>query len=242
MLKICIQEGHINNRPGMAAGAPGEKELTKRIGDRLASVLRDRGFEVTVTDSNADLDPNITKKDWSLLVALHGDADYANDGGSGFATFPEPSTDGATAESQRIAKVINETYFPDVKIVFKDRSNANTKFYYLWKFLTASTPCVLVEMGQVQDPHDKVLLANTDLIANALGKSICKAFNVPFDPITPPTPIPPVDPCAEVKKELAAIKVQLATSQAKVQALTFQITRYEEEGFAKIKAIIDNLQ
>ena len=54
--------------------------------------------------------------DFKLFLALHCDMDYPNDGGSGFADFPEPQTDGATAESQRICKIINETYFPEVKI------------------------------------------------------------------------------------------------------------------------------
>lgn len=221
--KILLQEGHINARPGMASGAPGEQELTKRIGDRLASVLRTKGFEVTVTDSNADIDPNVTDKDWDLALCLHGDADYANDGGSGFAAFPEPSTDAATKESQRIAKIINETYFPEVKIVFKDRSNANTKYYYLWKFLSAKTPCVLLEMGQVQDVHDKVLLANTDLIVNAIARSICKAFNVPFD-----APVPPVDPCEQLKKDLAAANQKIVALTAQNGDISAQLSKARE--------------
>ena len=196
MINICIQAGHINSQYsslGLGSGAPGEQEVNKRIADRLCSILRERGFEVLQTDANANDDPKVTEVDRGLFLALHCDADYAGDNGSGFADFPEPSTDGATAESQRICKVINETYFPETQIVYRSLSNANTKYYYMWKYLTAKTPCVLIEMGQCQDPHDKVLLANTDLIASALGRSICKAFNVPYD-VTPPTPEPQPEP------------------------------------------------
>lgn len=220
MPKIVIQEGHINSEHsslGLGSGAPGEQELTKRIGDRLAFVLRSRGFEVVVTDANANDDKNITDNDWDLFLALHGDADYAGDGGSGFATFPEPSTDGATAESQRIAKIINDTYFPEVQIVYRDVSNPNTKYYYMWKYLSSSTPCVLIEMGQVQDPHDKVLLSNTDLIANALGRSVCKAFSVPYDA----EPLPSTNP-----ELIASYESTISELRLKVAEMTADIAQY----------------
>lgn len=211
MPKIVIQSGHVNCQNNSivslrsSSGAPGEQELTKRIADRLSSVLRTKGFEVIQTDANANDNHVITDIDYDLFLALHGDADYPSDAGGGFATFPEPSTDSATIESQRIAKVINEIYYPETKIVYKDRANANTKFYYMWKYLTAKTPCVLLEMGQVQDPHDKILLSNTDLIVNAIGRAVCKAFNVPFDA----SPTPPVPPTVDYKKKYEETQMKL---------------------------------
>lgn len=181
MKRIVIQAGHIGKAGG---GSPGEQEVNKRIADRLSALLRARGFEVIQTDYYAYNDTKVTKQDHALFLALHCDMDYAGDNGSGFADYPEPSTDGATKESQRITKILNESYFPEVGIVYKNRSNANTRYYYMWKYLTLKTPCVLIEMGQTQDPHDKVLLGNTDLIANALGRAVCKAFGVSFDNIS----------------------------------------------------------
>ncbi|KKQ63506.1 MAG: hypothetical protein US85_C0016G0002 [Candidatus Shapirobacteria bacterium GW2011_GWF1_38_23] len=199
MKKIVIQAGHSNSQYstlGLGSGAPGEQEVNKRIADRLCALLRERGFSVIQTDANAYGDVNVTGQDHDLFLALHCDADYAGDMGSGFADFPEPSTDGATIESQRICGIFNNNYFPDVGIIYKSRSNSKTRFYYMWQYLSAKTPCVLIEMGQCQDPHDKVLLANTDLIANALGRCVCKSFDVPFDPpVTPePSVTPPVTP------------------------------------------------
>lgn len=181
MKRVVIQAGHIGKA---GAGSPGEQEVNKRIADRLSAVLRDRGFEIIQTDYYAYNDTKVTKQDHDLFLALHCDMDYAGDNGSGFADYPEPSTDGATKESQRITKILNESYFPEVKIVYKNRSNANTRYYYMWKYLTLKTPCVLIEMGQTQDPHDRVLLGNTDLIANAIGRAVCKAFNINFDSIS----------------------------------------------------------
>lgn len=187
---ICLQAGHQNRTTG-STGAPGEVEANIRIRDRLSQLLIERGFMVQLV--GADPTPEEINKDFDLFLALHCDADYPNDNGGGFADYPEPSTDGATAESQRICKIINDYYFPEVKINYVNRSNANTRYYYMWKRLSAKTPCVIIEMGQIQDPHDKVLLANTELIAGALKVAICKAFGV--DPNPPaPQPEPPQTP------------------------------------------------
>ena len=191
-IKICLQAGHEGRTSG-STGAPGEVELNVRIRNRLSELLIERGFQLFLV--NADPKPNEIQ-DFDLFLALHGDADIYGTGG-GFADYPEPSTDGATAESQRICKVINDTYFPETQIKYVNRSNKNTRYYYMWRQLTAKTPCVIIEMGVVQDAHDKVLLANTELIAGALKKSICKAFNVPETDV----PEPPAEP-TPCEKEL----------------------------------------
>lgn len=202
MKKICLQSGHYSK----GGGAPNELETNKRITDRLAYLLRQRGFEVYQTDWYGYNDPKVTKTDYDLFLALHCDMDYPNDNGGGFADYPEPSTDSATVESQRICKVINDYYFPEVKIVYKNRSNANTRYYYMWKYLTAKTPCVLIEMGQSIDPHDSVLLSNTDLIANALMRAICMAFRIDYE-IKPTVVVNPPENTSEIDKLKSDIKV-----------------------------------
>lgn len=229
-MKIVLQAGHINaNNNSIVAlrgstGASGEQELTRRITDRLSFILRQRGFMVVQTDACANDDKNITSQDWDLFLAIHGDADYANDNGGGFADYPEPSTDGATAESQRITNLINQTYFPEVKINYTNHSNANTRYYYMWKYLSAKTPCSLIELGQVQDPHDKVLLANTDLICNALGRSICKAFSVNFD--NDPIEKPCEERLLSLKKEIEELKIKLSEANS---AIASQKLEFESE-------------
>jgi len=183
-MRIVIQSGHLNNEYSslkLGSGAPNEKVTNKRIADKLSSMLRERGFEIIQTDANAYNDPTVTKQDHVLFLALHCDMDYPNDNGGGFADFPQPSTDGATDESQRICGIINDVYFKETKITLSPKSNKNTRYYYMWKYLTAKTPCVLIEMGQSIDPHDKVLLANTLLIASSLTRAICSAFGVKYD-------------------------------------------------------------
>lgn len=179
MTKVCLQAGHVGRTSG-ATGAPEEMANNKRITDRTAAVLRSKGIEVYQTDAYGYNDPKVTKINFDLFISIHCDMDYSNDEGGGFADFANPKTDRATVESQRICGIINNLFYPEVKIKYVPRVNLNTRDYYMWKYLTASTPCVIIEMGQSIDPHDKILLSNTDLIANALAMSICVALNVDY--------------------------------------------------------------
>lgn len=196
-MKICLQPGHINIQYNSdtvlkkSTGAPGEQEFTLRIVNRLSEVLRSKGFEVLQTDANANDNLAVTKVDWDLFLAVHYDANVYGTGG-GFTDFPEPSTDDATIESQRIVHLIEEQYFPNAGITnVPSRRNANTKYYYMWKYLTGKTPCAILECGVGLDAHDSVILADTDRVCNAIARGICKAFNVVFDvpPVTPPPPV-----------------------------------------------------
>lgn len=205
---ICLQAGHQNTQnncdPALrgSTGAPGEVELTVRARDRLSQVLISKGFMVQLVDATFNCNPERTK-DFDLFLALHGDADYAGDNGGGFVDYPDPSVDAANAESKRIKEVIESEYFNHSGIANTPHSNPNTKFYYMWRALSAKTPCVLLEMGQVQDPHDKVILSDTDRVANAIARGICKAFGVPFE-VAPPAPQPEAE--KDYKKYLYDIK------------------------------------
>jgi len=199
---ICLQAGHENISNNCVAslrsgtGAPGEKDFTVRIRNRLSQILQSKGFQIQLVDANFNCDPQVDK-DFDLFLAIHYDAAIYGTGG-GFADFPEPSTDDATIESQRITDVIASEYFSgNTGIAYHpERRNKNSKFYYMWKFLSSKTPCVLLECGVGLDAHDSVILADTERVVNGIARGICKAFNVPFD-VTPP-----VDLCLSVKAEL----------------------------------------
>lgn len=187
MKNIVVQAGHINCEnnidPGIrkSTGSPGEKELTLRIANRVSAMLRDRGYNVIQTDANANSDKKITEKDFDLFLALHGDADSPNDKGGGMVGSGDPSVDMSWERSKEIAEIIQSVYFREADIVDKQYTTPGMRLYYMWKYLSDKTPCVLLEMGQTQDPHDKVLLSNTTLIASSIVRSICKVFNTPYD-------------------------------------------------------------
>lgn len=194
---IGIQAGHQNIsqnidpalRPG--TGAPGEVQNNIRIRDRLGQILIAKGFQVQLDDANANSNSNTIDKDFDFYLALHCEADVHGRGG-GFMTAPEPAYDDVNSESKRIIEAIKSEYFKNSGIEENESwiTVAMTR-YYMWRALSSKTPCGIVEMGVAQNAHDKVILADTERVATALARGICKAFDVPFDTANP-TP-PPVD-------------------------------------------------
>lgn len=244
MYKIALQAGHYGRTTG-STGAPGEQELTARIWKNLSQKLIEKGFQVVMFGADPPYD-DVLKQDFNLFLALHGDANIYGTGG-GFADYPEPSTDGATAESQRICKVINDVYFTETGIKYVNRSNKNTRYYYMWKYLSIKTPCVVIEMGVVQDAHDKVLLGNTALIVNALARAICKAFSVPYE-VLPPTP-PPTDACEgklkAANEEINRLNKALSEAETSQKTIVAQLqqdcSNYRSADRVKIKQDIIKL-
>lgn len=227
-MKCLIQAGHQNTLTGVT-GAPGEMANNIRIRDRLGQVLISKGFQVYLCDANFQ-----GTQDYDLALALHCDADYPNDNGSGFVDYPEPSVDMVNTESKRIKEAIESEYFTHSGIQNVSHSNPNTKFYYWWSMLTAKTPCVILEMGQSIDPHDKVILADTDRVANAIARGVCKAFGVAFDVVSPPPVVPPpTTDCTSLQMELESVKA-LNTNYAR-QILDYQQIQRDLED--KLKAI-----
>lgn len=202
---IALQAGHQNIKSNCitalhgSTGAPGEVEFTVRVRDRLKDILLSKknadgtpAFQIQLTDANYNCKGENTN--FALFLAIHYEADIHGMGG-GFADIPDPSVDVVTAESKRIKDIINSEYFAPMSgntgIDFKPQwTSNNVKFYYMWKSLTASTPCVLIECGVGQNAHDKIILADTDRVCNAIARGICKAFNVPFDTLPPSPPAP----------------------------------------------------
>lgn len=200
--RICIQPGHINSKYNSivalrgSTGAPGEQEFTLDVANRVSEELRKRGFEVKQTDGNANDDKTVTSVDWDLFLAIHYDADVYNDRGY-FIDFPEPSTDGATKESQRLAQSLRDSYGGATGIPRYDkRSNANTRYYYMWRYLSSKTPCVLIECGvgnRHPEDYDALHGDRRNRVIEGIVRGICSAFGVAYD-LTPPTPPAPVEP------------------------------------------------
>lgn len=194
-MKLIIQAGHINIQFNSdtalrsGTGAPGEQKFTLRIANRLSEILRSKGFFVKQTDANANDDVAITKVDWDLFLAIHFEANVHGTGG-GFLTAPDPSVDASNAESKRIAQALKDEYFKNTGIAeHEEWITPAMTLYYMWATLSAKTPCVIIECGVGQDPHDSIILADTERVCNAIARGVCKAFGINFDQSTPTPPI-----------------------------------------------------
>lgn len=241
MKKVLLIAGHINIQFNSITalhgntGTAGEQEINLRIANRLATVLRDKGLEVTQSDANANDDPTITSKDFDLALALHCDMDVQNDAGGGMMGSGDKSVDAMWEESKRIKEVMEGIYFPETQIVNKGFATVGMTKYYMWQYLSAKTPCVLVEMGQAKDPHDSVLLSNTDLIANALSKAITTALGV-----VPTETLP--SPCAELVKSYEKTIMENQISMQNSQATIKQYQSDIEAGSREREVLVEENQ
>lgn len=200
-MRILIQAGHKGRTSG-ATGAPEEQKWTSEIVPKIAQKLREHGIEVA--ECGADPTDADIAGDWALFLSVHYDADVYNDRG-GFVDVPDPSIDFAHEESARIADEIKKTYFPITGIPnHPERSNRNTKFYYMWKRMSANTPCVILEAGVgFRTPEDhKTLWFQQDKVVDGVYKGILNALK-------PETPQPPEDPCKAQNEEIAKLKRQI---------------------------------
>lgn len=232
MAKVCLQAGHGGVTVG-ATGAPGERDWTTTIVPMIASYLRDKGVEVYETGGKANLDSKVTSTDWDLFLAVHYDADIYNDRG-GFVDYPDPSKDAVWETSKSLSYKIGEKYFKTTGIPERpSRSNANTKFYYMWDYLTSKTPCVIIECGVGwRKPEDYEVLRRYDFISKTLGDSILYALGMS-------------EPCEELKIELEKINKELDEMRKSRDSWKRQFKdledKYEKE-VRSYKEQIENLQ
>ncbi|MGH2612028.1 MAG: hypothetical protein ACRDFB_03135 [Rhabdochlamydiaceae bacterium] len=224
---IGLQAGHqnIQSNPDPVlqteTGAPGEETLNVTVRDRLGQILIAHGFPVQLDDANADVNPNTTGTNFDFYLALHAESEPEG----GAISAPDPSYDQVNDVSKRICSVIESVYFEETGITDNPKIiTSNMTEYYMWNSLTASTPCGIIEMGAIVDPHDSVLLANTELIAGAIAKGICKAFNVPFD-TTP---------------EIASVQSTQAQAQSQTPVESLNTTPTTSENTPKTASVVQN--
>ena len=224
--RIILQAGHAGRTSG-SVGAPEEQKWTMEIVPKIASKLREHGFEVK--EVGADPSDAEIAGDWALFLAVHYDADIYNDRG-GFIDIPDPSIDDAHEESKRISKIMIDSYFPITGIPnHPERSNKNTKFYYMWKKLSSTTPCVILEAGvgfRTVEDH-KTLWFEQEKVIEGVVTGILNALK----PNTPEPPQPPTeDPCKEVKADLSAIYEALSADNQEeaMETIEMLLAKYEE--------------
>lgn len=188
-MKILIHCGHKNIQTNCRAdlrsgtGAPGEADFNWKVGIALEKLLQEDGHSTYLDDANTNCKQEVTSQNWDLALAIHADANIYGTGG-GFVDVLRPDWDPAKVESARLAQALRDKYFPETGIVnHPERSNKNTTEYYLWNYLTDSTPCVIIECGVLQDAHDSVILSDTQRVAKGIREGIRKATGNP-------TPIP----------------------------------------------------
>ena len=234
---ICLQSGHKGRTTG-ATGTDGEQELNWRITLKLSEILQSKGFVIQIVGADP-VDAEL-KSDFDLFLSLHGDMDTAKQGGC--IGSGDKSVDSSWKRSAEIRDAIESLYFKETGIINNpNKVTDNMTKYYMWSRLTAKTPCVLLEMGEVKDAHDSVILADTDMVATAIAKGVCKAFNVAYEPVVViPPPVATVD-VSELIKKVADLEKSQKSLTARVKELEGNIATNEEiiETSTKEKQVLE---
>lgn len=234
MPKVCLQAGHGGVTSG-ATGASGERDWTTSVVPKISELLKAKGVETYTCGGKGYEDNKVTDTDWDLFLAVHYDADIYNDRG-GFVDYPDPSADAVWETSKQLAYKIGEKYFKTTGIPERpSRSNANTKFYYMWSYLTANTPCVIIECGvgwRKPDDYEILRRDNNEYIAQVLADSILYALGMS-------------EPCEEYIKKIEELDKELddmRASRDKWKRMFNELEKKYETEVKSYKEQIENLQ
>jgi N-acetylmuramoyl-L-alanine amidase len=181
-MKIVIDAGHGGKDPGAVGNGLREKDLTLTLALRIGGLLVARGAEVQytrMTDAFVELSDRATFANQlgaDYFMSVHINAG----GGTGFETFVQTGSSGATVAYQnvihrRVALLYSQEGLPD-------RGAKQTNLAVLRE---THMPAILLEYGFIDSAKDAARLANPDWIerlAQATCAGVASAFGLPDAP------------------------------------------------------------
>lgn len=187
-MKVLLEDAHAQ----AGSGAPGEREFSKALNDRIVPLLAARGIG-TVRVGGTTLDQPIYHQDYLAFITNHYDADIYRHEGGGFWERADNSKTGALDDT------LGATIWPRFRAILGapenhfERHNVNTDDYYAFRLTTDKTPGVIFEWGvgapvcnghgfPTAPDHDW-LRANIDKIALVVAEGVL-AFKLAQEGVT----------------------------------------------------------
>jgi N-acetylmuramoyl-L-alanine amidase len=178
-MRIVIDAGHGGKDPGAVGNGLREKDLTLTLAKRIGKLLAARGAEVYYT---RDSDVFVELSDRAMFANQLG-ADYFMSfhinagGGTGFETFVQTGSSGATVANQnvihrRVALLYAQEGLPD-----RGAKQAN-----LAVLRETHMPAILLEYGFIDSAKDAARLADPawlERLAQATAAGVSAAFGLP---------------------------------------------------------------
>jgi len=172
-LTIAVDAGHGGEQPG-ALGYSGmlEKELTRKVADRLKVLLSGQGatvVDVRIDDQTTSLAERVTRARQAgvkALISIHYNSHERQDA-NGTETFY--AKDNAAAEA--LARVVQEELV--AALALRNRGVKQASFYVLQAL--PEIPVVLAEIGFISNPAEEAFLTRENsiqLAAEALFKAV----------------------------------------------------------------------
>jgi hypothetical protein len=142
---LCVDKDPVKLRGG--TGTRGERVWTGDIAQRLARALQGLGIDAFAADASGGDD---IRGRFDLLIALHYQRDRITD--RAFCGIPAAGafiTDEARAAAADWQRRFNDRYsaLSGIPVTAERGEGANLTGYYLWCYIDAGTPAVLVECG-----------------------------------------------------------------------------------------------
>lgn len=171
--KIGLQAGHwraaeapypLNVQTGSSGRGKSEAEVNLPIAEAAARALRAAGHAVDVL-------PTVIPRGYQadLVVAIHADGGPSSRRGFFVDTSFRQATSAAEA---KLAKAIADAYSP-IGIPYVFRGTRDSRYYYGYYSVAATTPMVLLEAGFLSNPTDQtVLVDRPDQAGEAIARGI----------------------------------------------------------------------
>lgn len=183
-MTVVIQAGHVSIHDNIdwglrgATGAPGESDYTPKIAAEVAGAIQAHGIDCIIVDANFNGDAQAGRP-YDAFVALHCQSDPPHQSGFGIGV-ENPTEDQVATESQRLATTLSYFYAQRTGLQRRDNwmeHNVNVSEYYMFGVLNASTPCCLLEMGNMS-VDKQYLEGNMNMVASGIVDGILSFLKV----------------------------------------------------------------
>ncbi|MCS7087794.1 MAG: N-acetylmuramoyl-L-alanine amidase [Thermoflexales bacterium] len=168
-LRVGLVSGHRNSDSG-AACSDGltEAQLNESHAQRVASILRTRGYAVDILD---EFDPRLRGYRAAALVSIHADScAYINDFATGFKVARAASR--AAGPDDYLVECLIKHYAAATGLRFHANSvTRDMTHYHTFREIDPSTPAAIIETGFMYLDRD-VLTRRADRVAQGIAEGI----------------------------------------------------------------------
>ena len=224
---VALSAGHGAGDVGAVYKNLKEAELTVKITDKAAEILRTHGVGVLDVPDTLTLQGTINwinaRAEIDLCVEIH----INSGGGKGV----EGWNYAGQSESDKLSQFLVDGLAIETGLPNRGIKDETTNRHGRLGFVHDTKPlAVLVECGFIDGDYDFLTKdENLTNLAKGLVRGIVSYLGIPWKPPVVPTPpqppTPPTDPCEGVKKELEETKAKLDEANNKVTDLQGKIDK-----------------
>jgi len=206
MKAICLSAGHYTNDPGAISGSLIERDLTIKITNRCADIIRKHSIDVLQVPDDIDLVPTIN---WinsratqiELCVEIHINAG----GGHGMETWYYKNS----SESKKLATFINDACVAETGLANRGVKDESTNQWGKLGFVHDTLPLAcLTECGFIDGDYDYLSVdENLTRLAKGVARGIISYLGKKWTPeLLNPVAETPVLNNKELEKALSDLQ------------------------------------